>query len=34
MFESGLESLISNVNIRIKDGTNSDPNYYDLKYNY
>ncbi|CAD8187831.1 unnamed protein product [Paramecium pentaurelia] len=34
MFESGIQSVISNVNIRIRDGSNQDPNYYDIKYNY
>ncbi|CAD8191360.1 unnamed protein product [Paramecium octaurelia] len=34
MFEAGVQSYISNVNVRVRDGAISDPNYYNIKYNY
>ncbi|CAD8126668.1 unnamed protein product [Paramecium sonneborni] len=34
MFESGIQQTFYNVNIKIRDGLISDPNYYDINYNY
>ena len=34
LFESGIDQPLYNVNIKVKDGSILDPNYYDINYNY